>query len=116
LFDTFDRFYCTCLLLANKYLEEALFINEDKNCFKYDVHYALAFGIDKDILVDCQLEVLSTIDFHLYIDFEEYKAFMEVFLSIIRSENVSQAQVIAPNVASAVSNPRAEHYFRSINA
>ena len=71
------RLYCTCLLLANKYYEEALFINEDFYCFKYDIHYANAFGLDKTTLIRCQLEILATIDYRLHIEFEEYKAFMD---------------------------------------
>jgi hypothetical protein len=84
-----NRFYCTCLLLANKYYEEALFINEDRYCFKYDVHYSSAFRIDKDTLVDCQLEILSTIDFRLHIAEEEYKIYSDEFLNIIRAQNAS---------------------------
>jgi hypothetical protein len=39
--------YGTCLLLANKFYEEALFINDDKYCFKFDSHYAKVFTFDR---------------------------------------------------------------------
>lgn len=74
---SYFRLFTSCLVLAVKFYEEAGFIKNDKT-------YERVIQISIPLLVDFQLEILTTIGFNIFISEETFVAYRDQFLSLAK--------------------------------
>jgi hypothetical protein len=80
----------TTIVLAVKYYEEICLFNNQGERFFFDHDFQKAVKIPKAYLIDLQLTFLKSIDHHLFIQGDEYEAYVSRIVRTLEVMRQSQ--------------------------